>query len=152
VRALGLGVEQYSRGELRSRALEAPSGTRQVPGAPRFSSTQIIVLAASVTLFIAGAIVLLILLFSHSDNDGTEAGAGAANGSIVVTTSPPAPCSVSVDGAPKGILDPGASLTLSGVTVGQHVISIECPGYETFSSTTEVTAQVSFVVAELKKK
>jgi eukaryotic-like serine/threonine-protein kinase len=151
VRALGDGIEHYSRDELRARALQPPAGTRQVPGAPRFSSTQIMVLAASVTLFVAGAIVLLVLLLSHGG--GTEPGSGRGSGSIVVTTSPPATCSVSIGGAPKGILEPGASLRLGGIAPGQLAISVECPGYEPFNATSEVTAgQVSFVVAELKKK
>ena len=144
----GLGVEQYP-GPWRPPA-ETPSGTRHVPAAPRFSSAQIVVLAASITLFLAGVVVLLVLL---AGRDTPDAGTAAQPmGSVVVTSSPPAACSVSVGSVPKGILQPGASLTLS-MEVGRHLVSVECAGFQGFAAAVDVNpGQVSFVVADLQKK
>ncbi len=122
------------------------SGTRQIQ-AGRFSSVQVMVIAGGATLLLAGFVILIAVLFSRDGGDASP------TGSIVVTSQPAASCSVSLGASPKGILEPGASLTLSAIPAGSHLISVECAGFHAYATTVDVKpSQASFVVAPLEKK
>jgi hypothetical protein len=123
------------------------SGTRQIQ-ASRFSSFKVMAIAGGATLVLAAIVVLLAVVLSRD-----EGGEPGATGSIVVTSQPPASCSVSLGAAPKGILEPGSSLTLPAIPAGSHLVSVECAGFHAYATTVDVkAAQASFVVAPLEKK
>jgi serine/threonine protein kinase len=123
------------------------SGTRQIQ-AGRFSSMQVMAIAGGATLLLAGVVILAALLLSRESGGGS-----AETGSIVVTSQPPASCSVSLGATPKGILEPGSSLTLPSVPAGSHLVSVECAGFHAYATTVDVKgSQAALVVAPLERK
>ena len=112
---------------------------------PRFSHPRLIAVAASLTLVVVGIIAVLTLIPA---GDG-----GTAGGTVVVTTRPPAGCTISLDEAAKGLLSQGASASLTGVIPGSHHLVVNCVGYMPFSTEIEVTrSEVTLVEAALVKE
>ena len=97
----------------------------------------------------AAALVFVIVSLSRGREGGVE-----ESGSVLVTTNNPlATCSVALGLTPKGLLQPGGSLTLNGIPPGRHLISLQCLGFHPYDTTVEVKAsQASIVVAPLKKR
>ncbi|MCC6751556.1 MAG: serine/threonine protein kinase [Deltaproteobacteria bacterium] len=115
----------------------------------RLTSTQIVVLVASATLVFIGLAVLVGLLVADSSTEGSSEGTG----SLIITSSPPAACTVGIDDRPRGLLSPGASMTLAGVPAGPHAVSLTCVGYKPFSRAALVNAsQVTLVEAQLQRE
>jgi len=118
---------------------QAPAEKRR-----RFSSTQIIVFAAALTLVLVGIIAVITLL------PGKRAG---TPGTIVVTSEPPAACTISLDDTAKGLLSPGAAVNLTGIAAGSHHIAVNCVGYKPFATDIEVEGGgVNTVVARLSRE
>jgi hypothetical protein len=118
----------------------------------RFSSLHVIVIAAGLTLLLAGLISVPLLVCNSSDGT-TPIEPDSASGTIIVTTKPPASCSVSLDGHPKGLLAPAQTLSLTRVAVGRHEVQLVCAGFQSYSTDIEVhRTEVTFVEAPLKKE
>ncbi len=96
----------------------------------------------------------LVLLVSYLTKDPAEGPTPNTNtGTIIVTTKPPAACSVSIGATPKGAIKPGTPFSLSGISAGRYQIALECVGHLPYSTFVDVQhAQVSFVEGILKKK
>jgi hypothetical protein len=129
------------------------SGTQElsdVQSAQRFTSMQVIIIAAGLTLLLCG-VISLPMFFCDGE---PEPGVGeSAVGTIVVTSKPPATCSVSIDAKPKGLLDPGATRSFSRVPAGAHAVQLVCGGFKPYSTSIEVhPAKVTFVEAPLTKE
>lgn len=120
------------------------SGTRQV-GAPGWTRMKVTVVAGCATLVLAAVIFTVLALGSAGrDTDG---------GSVLVSASPRATCSVSLGSSPKGLLPPGGTLTLHGISPGRHLISLQCLGFLPYSAAVEVKAgEPTIVVARLSKR
>jgi len=132
------------------------SGTQELGeqqrGAKRFSSMHVIVITAGLTLLIAGLISVPLLVCNGTD-ETTDRPVTAGGGTIVVNTRPPTTCSVSLDRQPKGLLQPGATLSLPRVPAGRHEVELVCGGFETYKTSVKVQkAGVAFVDALLKKE
>ncbi len=126
----------------RQRSISYPQG--------RFSSTQLKAIAAGVTLLI-GSLVLLMSYLIKEQVPGDSA-PKFNTGTIIVTTRPPAVCSVSIGGTPKGVIKPGTPFSLSGISTGRYQIALECVGHQPYTTFVDVEhAQVSFVEGVLKK-
>ena len=115
----------------------------------RFSSTQIIVFAASLTLIVVGIIAVLTLL---PGKKGRSSGGVEGGGSLVVTTKPPAACTISLDKAAKGLLSPGAAVSLADIKEGGHRIAVTCVGFIPFAADVKVArGEVTVLEAKLVK-
>ena len=124
------------------------SGTQELHEARRFSSMHVIIIAAGLTLLVAGLISVPMMVCSAPDPTPTT-----ASGTIIVTTRPPAGCSVSLDTRSRGILAPGDSLSLTKIGTGRHQVELVCGGFRSFATTIEVhAAEVTFVEAALNKE
>ena len=149
------GVVQTSEHRLRQQMAAHRgqiSGTQELGDGPtkRFSSMHVIIIAAGLTLLIAGLIAVPMLVCNGGE---TRPPPAQASGTIIVTTNPPASCSVSLGVRPRGLLAPGDSLSLTGVAVGQHQVELVCGGFQSYSTVIEVhSAEVTFVEAPLKKE
>jgi hypothetical protein len=107
---------------------------------------QTMILAGISTLILAGTVVLVLFIWTRGDESGES-------GSVVVSTTPAAACSVSLGlGPPRGLLRPGSSFRLSNVPSGRHLVTVECPGFRAYTVAVEVKpAQASIVVAPLER-
>jgi eukaryotic-like serine/threonine-protein kinase len=148
--AVVLTRSEFGGGTARFRIAEASSGTKMVEAAPRFTSAQIIFLAASITLLLAGVIIALLI---PRDDTEQKPAATKDHGSILITAAQKVTCTFSLDKAPRGLLSPGASTSLPRVPVGLHEVSLRCPGFAPYSLAVRVQkAQVTFVEARLQKE
>ena len=115
----------------------------------RLSNTKIIAIAASLTLVVVGVIAVLTLIPAGK---GKAPKGAAKGGTVVVTTTPPAACTISLDEKAKGLLSPGTSLSLTGISGGPHSIAVNCVGYKPYSTEVEVNkAEATLVQARLIK-
>jgi serine/threonine protein kinase len=116
----------------------------------RLSSTHIIIVAACLTLVVAG---LVVLLFVGKQQGKLARKAARQRGGVLISTTPPAACSVALDTSIKRLLSPGESLSLSGVSIGEHQVSVSCVGYQPFKIAIQVNpSQVTQVEARLRKE
>ena len=114
------------------------------------SNTRIIAIAASLTLVVVGVIAVLTLIPA---GQGRGPKGGGNGGTVVVTTLPPATCTISLDETAKGLLSPGTSVNLTGISAGGHSVAVNCMGYKPFSTEIAVTrSQVTLVEAKLIKE
>jgi serine/threonine protein kinase len=131
------------------------SGTQELGNGKsrRFSSLHVIIIAAGLTLLLAGLISVPLLVCSSDDPLPGGGSPESVSGTIIVTTKPPASCSVSLDAHPKGLLAPGQTLSLTRVPVGKHQVQLVCAGFQSYSTIIEVhRTEVTFVEAPLKKE
>jgi hypothetical protein len=114
----------------------------------RMGSSGVIILVAVFTLLLFGIGFWAIELLGEEPQPPET-----PTGSIVVTTDPPADCTVSVGGKIKRLMTSGGTLGISGVDVGPHQVSLTCAGFRPFAATISVeTAQVTVVEAVLKRE
>jgi hypothetical protein len=114
----------------------------------RLGSTAIIVIVTvlSLLLFVAG-------MWAFETLRSPAPPPAPATGSIVVTTDPPADCTVSVGGKIKRLMSSGGTLGISGVDVGAHHVALTCAGFRPFAATIDVkSAQVTVIEATLKRE
>lgn len=105
---------------------------------------KVAVVAGCATLVLAAVLFTVLALGPGRDAD---------SGSVLVSASPRATCSVSLGSAPKGLLPPGGTLTLQGIAPGRHLVSLQCLGFLPYSTAVEVRpGQPGIVLARLRKK
>ncbi|MBW2732867.1 MAG: serine/threonine protein kinase [Deltaproteobacteria bacterium] len=112
------------------------------------SSFQVTLIAALATLLV---VALAVTLVSSVKGGGAEVDEPV--GSVLITTTEPAGCTVMIDGLPQGLLTPSNTFKLHGLAVGRHLVLLKCAGYATYSSMVSVKAHdVTVVDAPLEKK
>lgn len=114
-------------------------------------STRRMIVAAGATLVLVGLIVAMAATCGGDDTPKITPPSGM--GSVLVTTSEAVACTVKVDGQLQGLLRAGSTLTVANVTPGNHIISLKCHGYRSYSSTVRVKpGEVALLDAPLKKE
>jgi hypothetical protein len=146
VTELDLGMETTDRTRGPVAKAGQPGAGETLRTAKSSRRLQTMILAGISTLILAGTVALVLFIWTRGDES-------AESGSVVVSTTPAAACSVSVGfGPPRGLLRPGSSFRLSNVPSGRHLVTVECLGFRAYTAAVEVKpGQASIVVAPLER-
>jgi serine/threonine protein kinase len=116
------------------------------------NSTQRIAVAGGATLLFLLLIVAMVATCGGDDPPPTNpALPPGTTGSVLVTTSQSATCTVKVDGRVHGLLASGGTLSIANINPGSHIVSLRCANFRPYSTSVRVKAgEVSLVDAPLK--
>ncbi len=116
-------------------------------------STQRIAVVGGATLVVLLLIVAMVATCGGDDPASVPAVPPGTTGSVLVTTSQPTTCTVKVDGQVHGLLSSGGTLSVANITPGSHIVSLQCAGYQPYSTSVRVKpGEVSLVDAPLKRE
>lgn len=148
-----LPVERYIRDDhLNSPTAEIIDPSRIDPTlfaqmGSRKDNRLLFVAIALLAVFFVG-VVLVVVIGGSGKNKRKK-----AVGSLFVTTTNNATCTVRMDDKVLGVMDEGATLKATGIVVGEHLVELRCTGYAPHKEKIRIVQnELSLIDAKLKKE